>query len=208
MNEPLNGLFSNLCILQVLCNGTELATDETRNRMVNVLRRFQQTLPPDFLASTFSNLQPQQQLLLQSILSTQLFFFCRCKYRACVIFLMLVSRFFMFNLFLGGVICECIACFNKLEAATTHGFDRVYIVLYSKYGLRCAATGCKGNGGICCRMGWTYAVFGNEIIIHLSGVTCFSLMPFNSVVIYFSKFVQIIKMCSVQRCRSSCPGVM
>lgn len=55
---------------EVLCNGTELATDETRNRMVNVLRRFQQTLPPDFLASTFSNLQPQQQLLLQSILST------------------------------------------------------------------------------------------------------------------------------------------
>ena len=38
--------------------------------------------------------------------------------------------------FLGGVICECIACFNELEAATTHGFDIVYIVLYSKYGLR------------------------------------------------------------------------
>ncbi|KAF8664584.1 hypothetical protein HU200_054767 [Digitaria exilis] len=56
--------------VEVLGSGTELATDETRNKMVNILRRFQQTLPPDFLASTFSNLQPQQQLLLQSILST------------------------------------------------------------------------------------------------------------------------------------------
>jgi hypothetical protein len=56
--------------MQVLCNGKELATDETTNRMINVLKRFQQTLPPDFLASTFSTLQPQQQLMLQSILST------------------------------------------------------------------------------------------------------------------------------------------
>jgi hypothetical protein len=55
---------------EVLCNGTELATDETTKRMVNLLRRFQQTLPPDFLASTFSSLQPQQHRLLQSILST------------------------------------------------------------------------------------------------------------------------------------------
>ncbi|KAM0885113.1 hypothetical protein ACQ4PT_030536 [Festuca glaucescens] len=55
---------------EVLCNGKELATDETTNRMINVLKRFQQTLPPDFLASTFSTLQPQQQLMLQSILST------------------------------------------------------------------------------------------------------------------------------------------
>ncbi|ONM24663.1 ARM repeat superfamily protein [Zea mays] len=58
-----------LIFAEVLCNGTELATDETKNRMVNVLRRFLQTSPPDFLASTFSNLQPQQQLLLQSVLS-------------------------------------------------------------------------------------------------------------------------------------------
>jgi len=55
---------------EVLGNGTEFATDETKNKMVNIVRRFQQTLPPDFLASVFSNLQPQQQLLLQSILST------------------------------------------------------------------------------------------------------------------------------------------
>ncbi|KAI4962887.1 hypothetical protein ZWY2020_024667 [Hordeum vulgare] len=57
--------------LTVLCNGKELATDETTTRMINVLKRFQQTLPPDFLASTFFHtLQPQQQLMLQSILST------------------------------------------------------------------------------------------------------------------------------------------
>uniref|UniRef100_A0A453B896 Exportin-1 C-terminal domain-containing protein n=1 Tax=Aegilops tauschii subsp. strangulata TaxID=200361 RepID=A0A453B896_AEGTS len=55
---------------EVLCNGKELATDETTTRMISVLKRFQQTLPPDFLASTFSTLQPQQQLMLQSILST------------------------------------------------------------------------------------------------------------------------------------------
>lgn len=30
--------------------------------------------------------------------------------------------------FSGGVLCECIVCFNELEAVTTHGFDRVYIV--------------------------------------------------------------------------------
>lgn len=56
--------------VEVLSNGKELASDETTTRMINVLKRFQQTLPPDFLASTFSTLQPQQQLMLQSILST------------------------------------------------------------------------------------------------------------------------------------------
>ncbi|KAK2641516.1 hypothetical protein Ddye_023279 [Dipteronia dyeriana] len=53
---------------EVLC-GKDLATEQTASRMVNLLRQLQQTLPPATLASTWSSLQPQQQLALQSILS-------------------------------------------------------------------------------------------------------------------------------------------
>ncbi|KAG6790921.1 hypothetical protein POTOM_000028 [Populus tomentosa] len=54
---------------EVLC-GKDLATEQTLSRMVNLLRHLQQTLPPATLASTLSLLHPQQQLALQSILST------------------------------------------------------------------------------------------------------------------------------------------
>ncbi|KAF5725527.1 importin-5-like [Tripterygium wilfordii] len=53
---------------EVLC-GKDLATEQTASRMVSLLRQLQQTLPPATLASTWSSLQPQQQLALQSILS-------------------------------------------------------------------------------------------------------------------------------------------
>lgn len=81
--------------------------------------------------------------------------------------------------FSGGVLCECIVCFNELEAVTTHGFDRVYMsVLYSKYGLRCAATEVQGKRWYLLSDGLDIcSFFGNEITI--SGVTfCFSLKPF------------------------------
>jgi hypothetical protein len=55
---------------EVLCAGKELATEQTTGRMINLLRQLQQTLPPSTLASTWSSLQPQQQLALQSILSS------------------------------------------------------------------------------------------------------------------------------------------
>ncbi|XP_057956475.1 uncharacterized protein LOC131149758 [Malania oleifera] len=53
---------------EVLCAGKDLATEQTASRMINLLRQLQQTLPPSTLASTWSSLQPQQQLALQSIL--------------------------------------------------------------------------------------------------------------------------------------------
>ncbi|KAL6195024.1 hypothetical protein ACLB2K_030646 [Fragaria x ananassa] len=55
---------------EVLCAGKELATKQTASRMINLLKQLQQTLPPQTLASTWSSLQPQQQLALQSILSS------------------------------------------------------------------------------------------------------------------------------------------
>ncbi|PKU77405.1 hypothetical protein MA16_Dca023333 [Dendrobium catenatum] len=55
---------------EVLCAGNDLATEQTASRMVNLLRQLQQTLPPAVLASTWSALHPQQQLALQSVLST------------------------------------------------------------------------------------------------------------------------------------------
>ncbi|KAG0487271.1 hypothetical protein HPP92_009366 [Vanilla planifolia] len=55
---------------EVLCAGKDLVTEQTAARMVNLLRQLQQTLPPSVLASTWSALQPQQQLALQSVLST------------------------------------------------------------------------------------------------------------------------------------------
>ncbi|PON98072.1 Coatomer beta subunit [Trema orientale] len=55
---------------EVLCAGKDLATEQTASRMINLLKQLQQTLPPSTLASTWSSLQPQQQLALQSILSS------------------------------------------------------------------------------------------------------------------------------------------
>lgn len=55
---------------EVLCAGNDLATETTISRMINLLRQLQQSLPPSTLASTWSSLQPQQQLALQSILSS------------------------------------------------------------------------------------------------------------------------------------------
>ncbi|CAL9075260.1 unnamed protein product, partial [Musa acuminata var. zebrina] len=55
---------------EVLCAGKDLATEQTISRMINLLKQIQQTLPPAVLASTWSTLQPQQQLALQSILSS------------------------------------------------------------------------------------------------------------------------------------------
>ncbi|XP_047940572.1 importin-5-like [Salvia hispanica] len=55
---------------EVLCTGKDLASEQTASRMVNLLRQLQQTLPPSTLASTWSALQPQQQLALQTILSS------------------------------------------------------------------------------------------------------------------------------------------
>ncbi|KAJ0793168.1 putative armadillo-like helical, TOG domain, importin beta family [Helianthus annuus] len=55
---------------EILCAGKDLASEQTVNRIINLLRQLQQTLPPATLASTWSTLQPQQQLALQSILSS------------------------------------------------------------------------------------------------------------------------------------------
>ncbi|KAL7617550.1 hypothetical protein Lser_V15G02609 [Lactuca serriola] len=55
---------------EILCGGKELASEQTVSRIINLLRQLQQTLPPATLASTWSTLQPQQQLALQSILSS------------------------------------------------------------------------------------------------------------------------------------------
>ncbi|KAM7500304.1 hypothetical protein LguiA_024718 [Lonicera macranthoides] len=55
---------------EVICAGKDLASEQTASRMINLLRQLQQTLPPSALASTWSSLQPQQQIALQSILSS------------------------------------------------------------------------------------------------------------------------------------------
>ncbi|XP_021282305.1 importin-5-like [Herrania umbratica] len=55
---------------EVLCARKDLATEQTASRMITLLRHLQQSLPPSTLASTWSSLQPQQQLALQSILSS------------------------------------------------------------------------------------------------------------------------------------------
>ncbi|XP_064967716.1 uncharacterized protein LOC103986945 [Musa acuminata AAA Group] len=57
-------------LAEVLCAGNDLATEQTVIRMINLLRQLQQTIPPSVLASTWSTLQPQQQLALQSMLSS------------------------------------------------------------------------------------------------------------------------------------------
>nr|GLL31765.1 importin-5-like [Ipomoea trifida]GMD14898.1 importin-5-like [Ipomoea batatas]GMD18000.1 importin-5-like [Ipomoea batatas]GMD19387.1 importin-5-like [Ipomoea batatas]GMD20739.1 importin-5-like [Ipomoea batatas] len=55
---------------EILCAGKDLATEQTASRMINLLRQLQQTLPPATLAATWSTLQPQQKMALQSILSS------------------------------------------------------------------------------------------------------------------------------------------
>ncbi|CAO2832879.1 unnamed protein product [Amaranthus hypochondriacus] len=55
---------------EVLCAGKDLATEQTAGRMVTLLKHLQQTMPPAAFASILSSLQPQQQLTLQSILSS------------------------------------------------------------------------------------------------------------------------------------------
>ncbi|XP_052196429.1 uncharacterized protein LOC127803875 [Diospyros lotus] len=55
---------------EILCAGKDLATEQTASRMINLLKQLQQILPPSTLASTWSSLQPQQQVVLQSILSS------------------------------------------------------------------------------------------------------------------------------------------
>lgn len=55
--------------MQVLLAGTELATQQTVARMVGLIRQLQQTLPSEALASTWSTLEPNQQVALQSILA-------------------------------------------------------------------------------------------------------------------------------------------
>ncbi|KAK6772665.1 hypothetical protein RDI58_027903 [Solanum bulbocastanum] len=55
---------------EVLCAGRDLVTEQTASRMITLLRQLQQTLPPATLASIWSSLQPQQQLTLQSMLSS------------------------------------------------------------------------------------------------------------------------------------------
>ena len=56
-------------LVQVLCAGKDLATEKSASRMTSLMRQMQQSLPPSTLASTWSYLQPQHQLALQSILS-------------------------------------------------------------------------------------------------------------------------------------------
>ncbi|KAI0497983.1 hypothetical protein KFK09_021224 [Dendrobium nobile] len=55
---------------EVLCAGKGLATEQTVSRMIKLLKQLQQTMPPPFLASLLSSLPPQQQLALQSAMSS------------------------------------------------------------------------------------------------------------------------------------------
>nr|GEV34203.1 RNA-directed DNA polymerase, eukaryota [Tanacetum cinerariifolium] len=50
----------NMSIFKVLCVGKDLASEQTFSQMRNLLRRLQQTLPPEAFESKFSSLQPQQ----------------------------------------------------------------------------------------------------------------------------------------------------
>ncbi|XP_050233599.1 uncharacterized protein LOC126682090 [Mercurialis annua] len=59
-----------LVFAEVICGGKDLATEQTMGRMISLLRQLQHMLPPATLASTWSSLEPQQQLALQSILSS------------------------------------------------------------------------------------------------------------------------------------------
>ncbi|KAF2535051.1 hypothetical protein F2Q68_00022330 [Brassica cretica] len=48
----------------------DVVTEETAGRMINIIRQLQQTLPPSALASVWASLTPEQQVALQSMLST------------------------------------------------------------------------------------------------------------------------------------------
>ncbi|XP_019253065.1 PREDICTED: importin-5-like isoform X1 [Nicotiana attenuata] len=54
---------------EVLCAGKDLATEEMKNRMINLLRNLQKTVPVATWASAWSLLLPQQEMELESILS-------------------------------------------------------------------------------------------------------------------------------------------
>ncbi|XP_009629529.1 uncharacterized protein [Nicotiana tomentosiformis] len=56
---------------EVLCSEIDLVTEETTNRMINVLRHLQQTLPSATLESAWSYLLPRQEMELKSILSLE-----------------------------------------------------------------------------------------------------------------------------------------
>ncbi|XP_060195697.1 uncharacterized protein LOC132624936 isoform X2 [Lycium barbarum] len=58
-----------LVFSEVLCSAKDLATEETANRMINVLRHLQQTaLPPDIMESAWSYLLPREEMELKSLL--------------------------------------------------------------------------------------------------------------------------------------------
>ncbi|XP_070018413.1 uncharacterized protein [Nicotiana sylvestris] len=57
--------------VEVLCAGENLAADETKKCMINLLRHFQQTVPATTLASACSLLLPQHEMELESILSPE-----------------------------------------------------------------------------------------------------------------------------------------
>jgi hypothetical protein len=59
-----------LIVFAEVLTGKDVVTQETAGRMINILRQLQQTLPPSALASTWSTLKPEQQLALQSMLSS------------------------------------------------------------------------------------------------------------------------------------------
>ncbi|XP_019267737.1 PREDICTED: importin-5-like isoform X2 [Nicotiana attenuata] len=54
---------------EVLCAGEDLATEGNTKRMINLLRHFQETIPPATLAFAWSLLLPQHEMELESILS-------------------------------------------------------------------------------------------------------------------------------------------
>ncbi|ESQ41994.1 hypothetical protein EUTSA_v10012502mg [Eutrema salsugineum] len=58
-----------LMVFAEVLTGKDVVTEETAGRMINILRHLQQTLP-SALASTWSALKPEQQLALQSMLSS------------------------------------------------------------------------------------------------------------------------------------------
>jgi hypothetical protein len=60
---------------------------------------------------------------------------------------------------------------------------RVYIVLYSKYGLRCPATEVQGKWWDLLLDGLDICSFGNEIIIHLSRVITFCFYAIYEIVL-------------------------
>ncbi|XP_070018683.1 uncharacterized protein [Nicotiana sylvestris] len=56
---------------EVLCSEKDLATEETKNRIINILRQLQQTLPSATLESALTYLVPRQEMELKSILSPE-----------------------------------------------------------------------------------------------------------------------------------------